>query len=367
MAVAIAGLGASAGTASGQASGSGAPSSPGGSQAIFVERAQVEYLEASNVAARIDGILDSIELSEGTRVRRGDPIGYLVNDRAKLEAAKAKIAAESQAGIRSAESELRYQYSKLKRMDSLNRLQPGATPQEEREEQEAQVAIAQAKLIAAQEDQRLSKAEYDIRKRVLDDHTIEAPFDGVIVERLAKPGQSVNVNEPVVRLVNLDKLRVFAYVPYEKVSGLREGDEIEIEPSFSAPGKERKRYRGKITFIDPAIQTVGERSRRVLAEIDNRAYDYEINPGMTATMIIYPNTAKQASTGPGAGAGSEVRPASIRVEEEAPGAGAVAAPVAAPVPGAGAAPTPAPAGRSGSETIPPPRRIVPPGAAGSRG
>ena len=48
---------------------------------------------------------------------------------------------------------------------------------------------------------------------------------------------------------------------------------------------EKKRFRGKITFVDPQIQPIAETAVRIRAEFDNP--DFELRPGLRVQMTIF--------------------------------------------------------------------------------
>ena len=83
---------------------------------------------------------------------------------------------------------------------------------------------------------------------------------------MKNPGESVRANEAVVELGNLNKLAADAYVPLEYAYRVKEGQVVEIQPRITG-GRgeplpiEKKRFRGKITFVDPA-DPAGRRDRR---------------------------------------------------------------------------------------------------------
>ena len=83
--------------------------------------------------------------------------------------------------------------------------------------------VTEAMIQEAKENQLVAVADLDLAKNTLAEHTILAPFSGVIMKRLKNPGESVKANEPVIELGNLDKLRVFAFVPLETSFRLSEG------------------------------------------------------------------------------------------------------------------------------------------------
>ena len=48
---------------------------------------------------------------------------------------------------------------------------------------------------------------------------------------------------------------------------------------------EKKRFRGKITFVDPEIQPIGETAVRIRAEFENPGW--ELRPGLEGQMTIF--------------------------------------------------------------------------------
>ena len=120
----------------------------------------------------------------------------------------------------------------------------------------------------------------DLTKRTLLEHTIVAPFDGVVIERMKHPGESVRANEAVVRLGNLDKLRVFGYVPLDFAFAVKEGAIVEFQARVSGSRTarlpiEQRKFRGKITFVDPQIQPVITVGRQMLNSMFVRAIFYQ--------------------------------------------------------------------------------------------
>ncbi len=115
----------------------------------------------------------------------------------------------------------------------------------------------------------------------------------MIIKWLKKPGESVSAREPVVEMGNLDKLRVFAYIPLENVYRVKPGTLVEYQPRISG-GRggllpvEQKKFRGVVTFVDPQIQAINETAVRVYAEIRNESH--ELQPGMKGTLTIHLNT-----------------------------------------------------------------------------
>ena len=75
------------------------------------------------------------------------------------------------------------------------------------------------------------------------------------------------------------------YVPLEYAYRVKEDQVVEIQPRITGTrggGEplpiEKKRFRGKITFVDPQIQPVAETAVRIRAEFPNP--DFELRPGL---------------------------------------------------------------------------------------
>jgi RND family efflux transporter MFP subunit len=159
---------------------------------------------------------------------------------------------------------------------------------------------ATAMVKEAGENIKIATAELDLAKQTLAEHTITAPFDGLVTKRMKNPGETVRANEAVVELGNLNRLAADAYVPLEYAYRVKEGQVVEIQPrtrSRTPLPVEKKRFRGKITFVDPEIQPVAETAVRIRAEFDNPGW--ELRPGLDAQMTIFltPETAANAPQG----------------------------------------------------------------------
>jgi len=291
-AVACAGLtGVSAvSTAQSGSSGRGAQLDPSGRTLVLSELGTIIWLERSEVAAFREGVLEEIELQIGMPVKKGDPIGKLHREIAQLTVTKNELLAKNVGAIKKAEAQRDVARSKVARNIRLNNRLPGSVSEEDMAKDEAEFKFADASLVEAQETKAVNGAELALAQRLLDEHTIRAPFDGIIIKRMKHPSESVRANEAVVELANLNKLGVTAFVPLQYAYRVKEGQVIEIQPRLRTQSGEvlpveKKRFRGKITFVDPQIQAdVGEEVR-IRAEFENP--ELELRPGLRVQMTIF--------------------------------------------------------------------------------
>lgn len=281
------------------ASGRSAKLDPGTRTLTLHELGTIVWLENSDVAALREGVLEKIELRIGMPVKAGEPIGTLHKEVAELTVSKNALLANNVAAIKKAQAQRDVAAAKVARNKRLDERIKGAVSEEDMAKDEAEFKFADASLKEAQEQQAVNGAELELAKRILDEHTITAPFDGVIIKRMKDPGESVRANEAVVELGNLSRLGITAFVPLQYAYMVKEGQVVEIQPRLNTHGGEplpieKKRFRGKISFVDPQIQAdIGEEVR-IRAEFENP--NLELRPGLKVHMTIFLGSDVAAAT-----------------------------------------------------------------------
>jgi RND family efflux transporter MFP subunit len=279
---------------------------------VVEEFATLEWIEKADVAALREGVIEKMELKIGMPVKAGGTIGQLHSEIAKLSVTKAELAATGEATKRKAQAQKELAQATLARGQRLEKRGQNFISKEEMEKAEAEVNVAAAMVAEAEEKQKLDKAEADLAKRVLEEHTIIAPFDGIIYELMKHPGESVRANEAVVRLGNLDKLRAWVYVPLEYVSRIKEGQEVDLQLRLQGDRGpqlplEQRKFRGKISFVDPQIAASADAAVRIFADFENP--DHLLRPGFKAVMTIYLNSGEAGA--PNRPVGTALQPSGL--------------------------------------------------------
>jgi len=260
-------------------------------ETLVIEEATVDWIQRSDVSARVDGVLEKLELGFGKLAdREGAVIGSLHSKKAKLYVAKATIASLNKASKAKGEAEFLRASSVVDRNDEMLRRDRSIVSKEEQGKAIAEKSIAKALIDEAVENQTLAKAELRLAEEQLEEHTIRAPFRGVVYDVMKHPGEAVRTGDAIVRLGNLDKLRVFAYIPLDYKSRVKVGSQVLIRPRVNGvrPGGANptdKGYPGVITFVDPQVQPVSETAIRVHAEFANSKQ--ELEPGLKVSVTIF--------------------------------------------------------------------------------
>ena len=244
----------------------------------------IDWLQKSDVVALREGVLKKLELREGMRVKKGGQIGQLHDEIARLSAAKAKITAESKGNLERAKASQLLATSVIAR--DMNLIRKNAIPTEEVEKHKAELLVADAEILRAQEEIKINRAEYDLANRMVEEHTITAPFDGIIINVMKREQESVRGGEPVVTLANPELYRVTTFIPVDFALRVKVGPEVLVR-AFVADVElpvEKIVYRGKVSFVDHEIQAVAESATRVYVDVPN--VDGILRPGLQAEMTI---------------------------------------------------------------------------------
>jgi RND family efflux transporter MFP subunit len=260
---------------------------------------KINWIEKSKVAALREGVIEKMELQLGMPVKKDGVIGVLHHEIADLTVRKNELQAKQIAPEEKARAQKDVAASTVARNLRLNTRSPGLVSQEDVAKAEGELKVAEAQIKEALETRGIAEAELALAKRTADEHIIVAPFDGIVLKRMKDPGESVRANEAVVELGNLSKVVADAYVPLEYIDRIKEGLVVEIQPYVRGNRAEplpieKKRFRGKITFVDPGLQAVAETAIRIRAAFDNP--DFELRPGLWVNMTVFLNSEVASGT-----------------------------------------------------------------------
>ena len=257
-----------------------------GPETLKVTGGTIDWIEKSDVSALQEGVIEKMELEVGDEVDEDGTIGSLHTEIAELTVKKAQVASDSRAEKAKAEAQEELALAVVARDQRLIIRDRTAVSQEELQKHQAEVKVASAMVLEADDREKLAAVELELARRALKEHTISAPFAGVITERMKHPGESLRANEPVVRMCKVDRLRVVAWIPIDFAYRVAIGALVEVSPNIpnAILPIEQKKFGGKITFVDPEVEPVQNRVR-IFAEVKNSP-EHELRPGLKADMIV---------------------------------------------------------------------------------
>jgi RND family efflux transporter MFP subunit len=268
------------------------PATSGDKGTTILVSGAIDWVEKSDISALKEGVIEHIEYQVGRKVNKGDEIGYLHSKLAELTVAKAKLAANNVGEIAKANAQKELAQTELAKILNLKSRGPGFVSKSEEAKAMAELSVAEAQLLSANESKKINEADHAIAVQALKEHKIIAPFSGVIIERMKNPSESVGAREPVVRLGRTDRMRFVGWVPLETANRLKGNEVVTVRPVIEGSDFpiEQKKFRGRITAIGNEINTVRTTEVQVLAEVENpedlEHPELQLRQGMRAEMTV---------------------------------------------------------------------------------
>ncbi|RMH35873.1 MAG: efflux RND transporter periplasmic adaptor subunit [Nitrospirae bacterium] len=222
------------------------PSSSSSPPVIHAERVTVERLSLpasievtgvvmaktrATLAPKIGGLVRSVTVREGDRVRKGKPVVRLDDAEIGAHVARAKAVLDN----------ARIQYE---RMQGLYR----------------EDSVAKQELDNAERAFRVAKAQYRAAVLRLQDTVIHSPLDGYVTERSIEPGEFAGPGQPLLTVEDPNSLQFHLHVPEQHATSLERGRKLSLIIDALAFSQQDTSITGTIVELvpasDPATHTV---------------------------------------------------------------------------------------------------------------
>lgn len=263
---------------------------------ITVSPVLLKVIQEVEVPALQEGQIADIQTAEGKVVQVGEPILQMDDQRARfrlqqaeLELKIAKSKAENVSAVLLAEKGAKVANSSLQRAIESRKRFPDTPSQAEVDDIELKLAQAQQHLAQAEQDFELAQLARDLADKnvalanfEVDRHKIKAPIQGAVIEVIAKKGEWVQPGQPLVRVMQVNRLKVEGFLKRESVHPGLINRRISIV--IEGTDGEKGRYPGQIVFISPVVDP-NDRTQRIVAEVENP--NGELGPGLRAKMLVH--------------------------------------------------------------------------------
>lgn len=285
------------------------PSAPGSAPIVAVARAAPADLSRAvvltaefrpfqeiEVHAKVAGYVKQIFVDVGDRVKAGQTLAVLevpemTDDVARAAASIKRSEAEVQHArdeLRRAEAAHEAAHLTYQRLSDVSKARPNLIAQQELDDArsrdigaEAGVSAAKAGLSAAQQSVAVSQVDQQRTNTMLAYSKITAPFSGVVTKRYADTGAMIQAGTasqsqamPLVRLSQIDQLRLILPVPEQTVARIHLGEQVEVRvPSLN------RTFAGKVARFSDNVSTT---TRTMETEVDVANPSLQLVPGMYA-------------------------------------------------------------------------------------
>ncbi len=181
------------------------------------------------VGSPVAGVVERIAVERGDPVARGQVLVQLSAgvERANLAVARERAGQVGEAVVASSAQELAR--SELARANEL--YAQNFVSKTYLDKQQAEAKGAGGRSDQASERRKLSSREVELAQAQLEQRTIRAPISGVVVERLAAPGEFVD-QKPLLRIASIDPLRVDVLVPAAAFGQVEPGRQASVVPEL---------------------------------------------------------------------------------------------------------------------------------------
>ncbi len=210
----------------------------------------------ADIGSATSGVIVSLEVDRGDRVRKGQPLAYLESSVQEIALTIASARAESDAILRTNRARLEFGIRRLTRTKEL--VESEITSLSELDEAETAKLLAELALIEAINNKKVAQLEFEQAETALHLRTIRSSIPGIVVERFLSPGELVQ-GTPIFKIAQIDPLLVDVLVPITHWGKISHGDTAQIRPVAPISGV----FEARVTVVDkilnPANETFGVR------------------------------------------------------------------------------------------------------------
>jgi membrane fusion protein, heavy metal efflux system len=225
----------------------------------------IEPSRIVNVGSPVVGVLDTVAVERGDTVKVGQLLASLKRDVERANAGAARSRSEAQAELRAAQSAADLAQAKFDRAQELR--QQNFISDIALEQARSEADVAKRRVDAAREQQLASTQDAHTALSQLKLRELSATVDGVVMDRYLNPGERVD-DRPILRIAQLNPLRVELILPLAALGSLSEGDKVAVWPEYPGASKTVATVERVDRIVDAASRTY--RARLALPNPGNR-------------------------------------------------------------------------------------------------
>lgn len=211
----------------------------------------IEPNQTVEVRSAVEGVIEKVLVQRGDRVHTGQTLVQLESAAEVSAVQLAKLRAEAQGRLQSAQNRLDYAQKKVERNAQLQA--QSFVSAQARDESEAEKRVLEAELRQAREDREQAAYEFRHAQDLLNRRTLRSPFNGVVLDRMLNPGDLAEAGtgrKAILKLVQVEPLRVEVVLPLAAYGKLKANTMAEIVPEGLGG-----RYNAVVKVIDSVFDT----------------------------------------------------------------------------------------------------------------
>jgi RND family efflux transporter MFP subunit len=206
----------------------------------------IQPTDVVELSSSVPGIIEAINVDRSDPVEKGQVVAKLRSDVEQAQVDLSKQRAEFEGEIESKRVSLNFARRKQERTQKL--FNKKAVPFHVLDEAQTDAILAATELSAAAQNRRMAELELERAEATLALRTVRSPISGVVVERLKSPGEFVE-DKPILRIAQIDPLRVEVIVPVNKLGTIATGMRAEVTPELAR----KRKYIAEVTIVDKVV------------------------------------------------------------------------------------------------------------------
>ncbi|MDX9689107.1 MAG: efflux RND transporter periplasmic adaptor subunit [Alphaproteobacteria bacterium] len=241
-----------------------------------------------DVGVQVSGQIKKLYVDIGDVVKQGDllaeldPLVYQSlrdGDAARLNSLKAQLE----------QQKAQTEFDRLQHQRAIKLAKAGATARSDLEEKDKALKVSEATMKSL--EAQIAEAQAALNKDIINlGYTkIYAPMSGIVSDRKAREGQTLNANQTtptILQIANLDVMTIRAEIAEADVVRLKSG----MAASFTTMGEQERKWMGTIRQILPTPEVVNDVVLyNALIDVENK--DGQLMNGMTAQVFFVTQSA----------------------------------------------------------------------------
>ncbi|TDJ38601.1 MAG: efflux RND transporter periplasmic adaptor subunit [Gammaproteobacteria bacterium] len=232
-----------------------------------------------DLSSRVDGIVETMEVERGELIEKGQVLVRLESSVERAAVAQAQVRAEAMAEILASDVSAEFAQRRNDRIQELHDSQAVSTDQ--LDEIKTQYELSRLQRKRAKENQLIARLELRQAREILNRHTLRSPIRGIVVQHYLAPGEAVE-EQPIMRLAQIDPLRVEVIVPVSAFGTIHVGQRAIMRPESPMD----REYAATVTIVD-GVADASSGTFRVRLGLPNK--DYSLPSGLRCRVKFLPD------------------------------------------------------------------------------
>lgn len=199
------------------------------------------------MSSAVEGVISEVLVDKNDVVKKGDVVARLDAGLENATVALRQMQAKLNSDVEAQQLALDFSQRALDRVTNL--YEKKAASFSELDKVKTEHAIAAQQLRQANDRKRQADFEYKRALADLQRRTLISPIDGIVVERYKQPGEHIDF-DPVLKLAQLNPLKVEVFAPAALYGSIKVGTKATITPELGTP---QKSYSAEVVLVDQVI------------------------------------------------------------------------------------------------------------------